>query len=92
MRRVWGEEVIYLHLDEADEATMGLYERLGYSRVVGVDPTGWYQEVMFEAARKEGRKLRYYSKKVGKEEEGREEEGDEGGGGEDGGWRGDSRK
>lgn len=91
VRRVWGEEVIYLHLDEADEAAMGLYQRGGYRRVVGVDPTGWYQEVMFEAARKEGRKLRYYSKSVGEEEEGKEEQDDERGGGEEGGWRGCSR-
>ena len=90
MRRVWGQEVIYLHLDETDEAAMGLYGGGGYERVVGVDPTGWYQEVMFEAARKEGRKLRYYSKKVGRRKDEEEEEEEEGGGeeGEVGGGRG----
>jgi len=84
---VWGEEMIFLHLDETDEAAMGLYKGGGYGRVVGVDPTGWYQEVMFEAARKEGRKLRYYSKRVGGEGEEGEGGGEEGGGGV--GWAGE---
>jgi hypothetical protein len=68
----WEEEVVYLHLDETDVTAMSLYGKLGYERVIGVDPTGWYQEVMIEAARREGKSLKYYKREVGilkKEEE-----------------------
>lgn len=68
----WEEDVVYLHLDETDVAAMSLYGKLGYERVIGVDPTGWYQEVMIEAARREGKSLKYYKREVGilkKEEE-----------------------
>lgn len=76
---MWAQDVIYLHLDETDLAATQLYRGLGFEPVRGVDPTGWYQELMFEAARSAGRKLMYYSKDVRtKKEEEEEDEGEEG--------------
>ena len=64
---------------QTDPAAATLYASLGYKPVKGVEPTGWYNQMMFEEAARVGKRLCYYAKLlVPPLPQGEEEEGEDG--------------